>query len=624
MNTNTTVKYEYEDSLVARQTAAEEAMLAEFEAGAYTPEAPLIKINPYFISPLSAVILFKTEKKTAVTITVKGKEQAGDITHTFAPATSHVLPVLGLYPDYENQVEVRLYNGRTVTHVIRTEPLTGNYPKLISMETTASYMEDNMIFLSPSMSELATAFDYKGDIRWHLNVPTVFDIARLRNGNILISTERLVRMPYYLSGLYEMSLTGKVVREYSIPGGYHHDKIEMEDGNLLVLSEDLERDTVEDTAVLLDRETGEILRTWDFKDFLTPGESKSGSWSAEDWFHCNAIWYDKNTNSITLSGRHIDAIVNIDYDTGALNWILGDPEGWPEKRMKYFFRPVGDGEFDWQYEQHACLITPDGDVMCFDNGHWRARDPKKYRLNKDNFSRGVRFRINTEDMTIQQIWQYGKELGQHFFSKYICNVEYYGENHYMVHSGGIQYQGEDAFEGFVVMAADDDSIRAKSITVELCEGEKMMELQVEGNYFRAEKMPLYHGGDNQPLGAGLRLGTLGTTVEFDTLIPMEPCGELLPERYEASVTEEEDRIVFKDIFEAGQLVMLMLENDTEEHGYYISTARTPFNALCCGTFIEKDARTVNLNVNKCGLSGTFDLRVIVDDKKYDTGIRITC
>ena len=70
--------------------------------------------------------------------------------------------------------------------------------------------------------------------------------------------------------------------------------------------------------------------------------------------------------------------------------------------------------------------------------------------------------------------------------------------------------------------------------------------------------------------------------------------------------------------------MMMLENESEEHGYYISTARTPFNALCCGTFIEKDARKVNLSVNKAGLSGTFNIRFIVDDKKFDTGIQITC
>lgn len=105
---------------------------------------------------------------------------------------------------------------------------------------------------------------------------------------------------------------------------------------------------------------------------------------------------------------------------------------------KYFFKPVGDlSKFDWQYEQHACVVCPDGDVMCFDNGQYRAKVKEKYIDNKDNFSRGVRYRIDTDKMEIEQVWQYGKERGQEFFSAYICNVEYYAEGHYMIHSGGI-------------------------------------------------------------------------------------------------------------------------------------------------------------------------------------------
>ena len=135
---NSTVKYHFEESLVARQTKAEAAMLAEFEAGSYTLEHPLVKLNPYFISPLSAVVLFETEMETAVTVTVKGKEPEGTIKHTFPPAKRHILPILGLYPDYENEVELRLYRGASSTITIPTAPLEGNFPKLISMETTPS------------------------------------------------------------------------------------------------------------------------------------------------------------------------------------------------------------------------------------------------------------------------------------------------------------------------------------------------------------------------------------------------------------------------------------------------------------------------------------------------------
>ena len=56
--------------------------------------------------------------------------------------------------------------------------------------------------------------------------------------------------------------------------------------------------------------------------------------------------------------------------------------------QKYFFKPVG-GDFDWQYEQHACMVLPNGDIMCFDNGHWRSKEKEHYVDAKDNFSRGV-------------------------------------------------------------------------------------------------------------------------------------------------------------------------------------------------------------------------------------------
>ena len=619
------INYSFDESLVTKQNAAEKAMLEEFRAGNYTLENPLVKLNPYLINPLAAVVMFNTEEEVAVTVRVLGKEPAATMKHTFPKAKEHVLPILGLYGDYNNTVEIELYRGAINTIHIQTEPFTDSVAKLVKMETTPEYLRDELIIVSPALTDLATGFDYAGDVRWHLNIPTVFDIKRAKNGNLLIGSHRLLKIPYYMSGLYEMTMAGKVIKEYKIPGGYHHDQFEMEDGNLLVLTEDLTSETVEDMCVLVDRETGEILKTWDYKDFLDPAKvAHSGSWTEEDWFHNNAVWYDKNTDSLTFSARHIDAMCNIDYETGKLNWIIGDPEMWPEEYQKYFFTPVGDGEFDWQYEQHANVITPDGDVMCFDNGHFRSKNPANRILNKDNFSRGVRYKINTDKMEIEQVWQYGKERGQEFYSQYICNVEFYKEGHYMVHSGGIQYYGEDASEQFAALMQDDPMVRTRSITVELLDDVKMLELEVEGNFYRAEKLHLYHDQDNLPLGEGVELGEMGRTKEFDTMIEMDSCGEELSHIYEASIEEESDRFTFKATFESGQLVMMTLEQGEEIHSYFISTAKSPFAALCCGTFIEKDARKVKCSVNKAGLSGTYDVRMIVDDKKFETGIQIVC
>lgn len=194
----------------------------------------------------------------------------------------------------------------------------------------------------------------------------------------------------------------------------------------------------------------------------------------------------------------------------------------------------------------------------------------------------------------------------------------------MVHSGGIQYYGENASEKFAAMMKDDPMVRTRSITVEILDDQKMLEMEVEGNFYRAEKLHLYHDGDNLPLGDGEQVGAMGRTKEFDTLIEMDSCGEEVPYIYEAAIEEEGDRFTFKATFESGQLVMMTLEQGDEVHGYFISTAKNEFAALCCGTFIEKDARKVSCAVNKAGLSGTYDVKVIVDDKKYETGIQINC
>lgn len=402
------------EHFIDQQAAAEQKFMESFHREHRSFENPLVTVNPYGIAPLTAVIAFFTEEKVSVSITVKGIEASGDIAKSFPEAYEHVIPVLGLYPGTDNTVELRLSDGRRKEIMITTGPLDSAVKLPESIDTTAAYMGGNVMFVIPAMGALPAAYDYRGDCRWYCTENITFAIKELQNGRFSIGSPRLLEKPYYTTGLWEMDLIGKIYAEYRLPGGYHHDQFEMEDGNILVLTECFENGTVEDMCVLIDRADGSILKTWDFKDILPQDAAPSGSWSAHDWFHNNALWYDKKTDSITLSGRHQDVLINIDFQSGKLNWILGDPEGWPEDmREAYFLKPVGD--LEWMYEQHACLITPDGDVMTFDNGHYRSKNPEHYRLGKDNYSRGVRFSIDRENRTVRQIWQYGKERGNEFF-----------------------------------------------------------------------------------------------------------------------------------------------------------------------------------------------------------------
>jgi arylsulfate sulfotransferase len=622
------VTYTSQEHLITRQARAEKAFMAAFKKKDATIEAPLVVENPYLINPLCALVLFKTAEETAPTVTVCGKRYSrDDLSHTFPSATVHLLPVLGLYEDFANTIVISLPDGTKNSITIQTGKLPGAVCRCRNITTSAEYMQDNLMFLTPAGKNLPTAYDYQGNIRWLLTENTMFDIKRAANGNLLTGSSRFCRMPYNATGLIELDMLGKIYKEYRLPGNYHHDQFEMEDGNLLILTQDFHTDTCEDMCVLVDRNTGEILKTWDYKDVLPQNVGGSGSQDAHDWFHNNAVWYDKPTHSITLSGRHQDAIINLDYDTGKLNWIIGDPEGWPREMVeKYFFTPVGDlDNFDWQYEQHACVVCPGGDIMVFDNGQYRSKNKDNYLKNSENFSRGVRYRIDTDKMEIEQVWQYGKERGQDFFSPYISNVEYYEEGHYMIHSGGMGFKdglAADALSPF--LDPTDPGIDIRSITVEEKNGVVLYEMETEGNFYRAEKLPIYHGGDNVTFGPGQLLGKLDVTPEFDTVPDAEAVNEQPDSWHEIIIDEDEDRLVFHGKFEHGTLVMICLEGEETSHHYFVNTAATWHLAMCSGAFLEDDDRDVKLNISKEGLEGKLAIKVIINDKKFDTGVAVFC
>lgn len=621
-----TVLYEKKESLILRQAKAENHFLEQLKTGGYTPSNPLVILNPYLISPLTAMILFKTAVKQEVALTVKGKEAAGDISHKFPASTLHILPVYGLYAGEKNQVELTLSGGEREMVTIQTDPLPPQVPVPTCIKGGKAHMGDNFMFFTQTSKAAALACDYRGDVRWYLTINVCFDLKRLANGHLLVGTDRLIKLPYYVSGTYEMGVHGKIYRELRLPGGYHHDAFEMEDGDLLMLSQIPHRDTVEDVLVLVDRKTGEIKKTWDYKELL-PYDSAttySGSGSARDWFHNNAVWYDKGTDSITLSGRHQDAVINLDYQTGGLNWIIGDPEGWPAQYVeKYFFRPVGQ-DFQWPYEQHGVIICPDGDIMMFDNGHYRSKKKEHYLKAKDSYSRGVRYHLDHEARTIAQVWQYGRERGADFFSPYICNVEYYDEGRYLVHSGGIAYKNGQPLEGLGSMEQSSADLTLNSITCELVDDQVAYELHVPSNTFRAEKLPPYYAGETAQTGLGKTLGSLCQTPEFDTEIPATPAGLPLPASYHAAITEEMDRITFCATFLKGQLAMLLLEEENGSlHRYYINTSASEnYEAMCVGTFLKSDSRSVDVYVNKHGLKGKMTVRVLLEDQIFDTGIVI--
>lgn len=607
-------------SLVTKQNEVERTI----KTNGYTIDNPKVLLDPYNASPLTALILFETEEEVSPKVTIEGKDKLTTIETEFAKNTKHYLPIYGLYADYNNKIDISytLSDGKKITKQveIQTNKLPDDFVLPTSVKKDSSKLTNYLYFFTPSSKGYTCAYDVNGDVRWYLSNNAIWDNTRLKNGHMMVSTERLVNSPYYMTGLYEIDLLGHIYNEYSIKGGYHHDYFELPNGNLLVASDDFnnEAGTVEDYIVELDRTTGNIVKTWDLKDVLNMEDGKSENWSNYDWFHNNSVWYDEATNSITLSGRHQDAVINIDYTTGKLNWIIGDSTNWSSEYQKYFFTPVGK-DFEWQWSQHAAMITPEGYVFIFDNGNNKSKDSSKYVDASNSYSRGVMYKIDTDKMTIEQVYEYGKERGSSFYSPYISDVDYLSKNHYLIHSGGIVYvDGKNSNQP----AGFSSNTTLKSDTVEVLNDKVIFEIVLPTNNYRVEKLSLYTENDYENT-LGKRLGSLGETKvskKDNKFIKTVEIDDDYNNR-NITLTNEEDRLVISGKFKKGEDVSFILRKGFTNNYYDQVISKKPYTALCVDIFTEEETNEgINITryINKEGLSGKYSLYIKINDKIYKT------
>ena len=611
-------------SLVDEQANKE----ADFKIDGYTIDSPNVIKNPYGKSPLTALIIFRTTNSVSPTVTIHGDDDLTTFTHTFGSSTDHYLPIYGLYADRDNKVTISYKDGdQSVTKdiTVTTDKLPDDMVLPTEVKANKEKLANELYFFTPSSKGYAVAYDVNGDVRWYIDQLATWKIDRLNNGHLLLSTERLINQPYYTTGLYEMDLLGKVYTEFSLPGGYHHDYFEMANGNLLVSSDDFNSDagTVEDYIVELDRQTGEIVKKFDLKEVLNTDDGKSENWSSYDWFHNNSVWYDEKTNVVILSGRHKDAVIAIDYDSGKLKWIIGDPTNWDEEYQKYFFTPIGD-DFEWQWSQHAAMVTPEGYIFILDNGNNKSKVSDDYVPAEDSYTRGVMYKIDTDKMTIEQVWQYGKERGSDFYSPYISDVDYLDDGHYIVHSGGIvKVDGKPSNQP---AGLSNGKVELNSDTVELLNDEVIFEIKLPTNNYRVERMPLYVDEDDGLVtGKAKQLGSLGETKVDEITNSFTYSGKKIDDNYtghKISIKKEYDRLVVKGQFKRGQDINVILRRGLENRSYNIRVSKKPYTALCVDIFTEEETANgieVTKYINQDGLKGRYNIYIEIDGTVYNTG-----
>ena len=130
-----------------------------------------------------------------------------------------------------------------------------------------------------------------------------------------------------------------------------------------------------------------------------------------DWTHANGLSYDAADDSILVSLRNQNAILKVDRETKDIKWILGRHDDWPENLQDRLLTPVGD--LLWPGYQHNPRMTHAGTVILFDNRAHGGAMPFEPRLPlPENFSRGVEYEVDEENMTVRQVWTSGDGPGE--------------------------------------------------------------------------------------------------------------------------------------------------------------------------------------------------------------------
>ena len=516
-----------ESDILYTQHQTEQGILSNTN---YTIDNPNVILNPYGNSPLSALIVFQTKDLTTTTVTIKGKDGAEDIKHTFTPTKVHILPIYGLYAGYDNKVIIEA-SGSSKEITITTSPLPNDFSKVTDLSNN-DFDTDEFYFTTPEEIGYTAAYDKNGEVRWYLIGDYKWDIQRLNNGHILLSSDKILSKNYSI-GLIEMDLLGKVYYEYAIPGGYHHDVYELNNGNLLLASNKYGRGTTEDVAVEIDRATGGIVKEIDLYNIL-PGEKKG------NWFGMNSIKYDINTNSITISGYNGNMIINLDYPTLDINWVIADEDKVDDDYKQYLLKANGDIDYPNKPES-INLIS--GNKMMFAS----EIDGKKHLLT---------YQIDYSNRTVKELDDYELPTDE---------------------------------ETYLEILGDDDYVITQGHTLmEVQNGKRVISMNVNSTLYNTKKMSLY-ANDVYTGVQGVRLGSLGesSTVKNHLLLGAKNDDSIL-DKYKITLYKDVFGLKVKGTFKESEDVQIILDNVLDKKTYNLLEAKDSDKKITTSRYISED------------------------------------
>lgn len=451
----------------------------------YTFTDAYVELNPYKISPLSAVIIFNTNKDEEVDVYINDKFA------TKIQATSrHIIPVYGLYEDFDNKVRL-VMNGEEKTYSIRTKKSNIAYPLNVEYKQEGFYT-DELYFTVASYKTYFTGWDIDGKLRFYLTVDNRMDVEWLPNGHFLIGVAE-GQFAENFASFVEMDYLGKIYNYYVPSNGYSFEFQVLSDGNYMLAGGDKPVYIDEQVIYSVNKDTGETMDILNIANIIKSIDPEfDGSFLGQKAIR-NSFYYDEAQDNLVVSLRGWNAVLSFSYKNKTLNWVFTNPENELFAHDIWRNYLVVSSSGNYPLGQHSVFITPDGNLGLFNNGYDRlhgfennGNDLVSYY--KDNFSSADVYRIINKQADL--VWRYDENRSM--FSHQYGSFRELNNGNYLIDFG---YNLKDEYRlgesGKLSLAeANPDNIYATILEVDKSQNVLFKARSEEGKY-RAFKNSLY-------------------------------------------------------------------------------------------------------------------------------------
>jgi len=324
------------------------------------------------------------------------------------------LPVWGLYADFTNTVTL-IYSFNdgsskadvtTITTEAFDDPCGYQAPTILQARTDTTSLSYDYILVKGACSDFSPAIiDSDGALRWVGDAAVVdYSAAFFDNAIYLAGYGTLLRLD--LDGTIT-TLAG--IADYNAT--FIHHNIDLGKVGLI-----LDIDTsiqFESVNVEVDA-AGNLLKTWDLAKIISDAMIAGGDDPSQfvypsptDWFHNNSVTYNRADDSLIVSSRE-NFLICIDYDTGAIKWILGDTtKKWHQfPSLAKYALTLAPGSLP-PIGQHAPSITYDQGLTVFDNGFNSGFQIPPGILR--TYASPRKYQIDVTTMTATEVWNYPQD-----------------------------------------------------------------------------------------------------------------------------------------------------------------------------------------------------------------------